>query len=273
MSVFSESLTSRRGRGSRDGSPAPTQSFRHSTDEGLYMSRTFFILGAICFIAFGCASPPYKELEAARRAMSKAYASGARELSPRKYQTAVEVLENGEELVTRGQYGLAKETLPYAEALAQQAIHAAREEQIRRDAEEIIKNEKLELLKKQLQKEAERNKPQTKPTPQIITRPTPKKIKSPPPPPPVTEYMVGNGETLWSISARKQVYLDPFLWPLIYRANRDQIKDPKQIYPGQELNIPRNLKQADLNEARATAKKSEIFPLNLLMKASTDNEH
>lgn len=237
------------------------------------MSRTFFILSAVCILVSGCTSLPQVELEAARKAVSKAYASGAKELSPGKYQTAVEVLKNGEELVTRGQYRLAKETLPYAESLAQQAIHAAREEQSRRETEDIIRKEKLDLLKKQLEIEG-KDKPQPPPPP-IVIRPAPPKPKPqpppPPPPPPPTHYMVGNGETLWSIAAQKLIYQDAFLWPLIYRANRDQIKDPRQIYPGQELNIPRNIKEADLDEARATASKSEIFPLELLMKATRAN--
>jgi nucleoid-associated protein YgaU len=239
------------------------------------MHKTFIILIALSVLSYGCASPPRKELTAARSAITKAYTSGAPELAPGKYQTALEVLANGEELVTRGQYGLARETLPYAEALAQQAIHAAREEQLRRDIEDIRTKEKLEQLKKQLKKE-EKTKP--KPPPKTVIKPTPTKPQSPlppplPTPPPVTSYTVGNGETLWFIAAQKRVYHDAFLWPLIYRANRDQIKDPRQIYPGQNLNIPRNLSEEETKEARATARKSNIFPIDLLIKASTDNEH
>ncbi|MEJ2199736.1 MAG: LysM peptidoglycan-binding domain-containing protein [Desulfuromonadaceae bacterium] len=235
------------------------------------MSRTFFILISVCFIICACAPPPRQELEAARLAISKARASGAPELAPGKFQTALEVMENGEVLFARGQYHLAQETLPYAEALAQQAIHAAREEQARRDAEAALKKEKLEQLKQQLKAEYRRPR---EPKPTVIAKPTPSQPRQqtpPPSPPPVTRYTVGNGETLWSISAQKTIYQDAFLWPLIYRANRDQIKDPKQIYPGQELNIPRNLKESDLMEARATAHKSDLFPLDLLMKASSED--
>ena len=31
---------------------------------------------------------------------------------------------------------------------------------------------------------------------------------------------------------------DPALWPVLYRANRDRIKDPERIYPGQRISIP-----------------------------------
>ncbi|MCD4828073.1 MAG: LysM peptidoglycan-binding domain-containing protein [Candidatus Cloacimonetes bacterium] len=37
------------------------------------------------------------------------------------------------------------------------------------------------------------------------------------------------------------IYNDPTRWGVIYRANRDQIKDPNLIYPDQVLKIPRGL--------------------------------
>ena len=52
------------------------------------------------------------------------------------------------------------------------------------------------------------------------------------------EHVVEAGESLASISAQSDVYDDPLLWPLIYKFNRDQIKDPAMIYPGQRLQIP-----------------------------------
>jgi nucleoid-associated protein YgaU len=47
---------------------------------------------------------------------------------------------------------------------------------------------------------------------------------------------VRSGESLWMIAA--DTLGDPFLWPAIYRANRDQIKNPSLVYPGQKLAIP-----------------------------------
>jgi nucleoid-associated protein YgaU len=44
------------------------------------------------------------------------------------------------------------------------------------------------------------------------------------------------GETLWTIA--ETTIGDPTLWPALYRANRDQIKDPARVYPGQKLTIP-----------------------------------
>ena len=53
---------------------------------------------------------------------------------------------------------------------------------------------------------------------------------------PVAEHVVQPGETLSQIAARFAG--NPGLWPLLYRANRDQIKDPARLYPGQALRIP-----------------------------------
>ena len=51
---------------------------------------------------------------------------------------------------------------------------------------------------------------------------------------PVT-YVIKEGDTLWDISGAH--YRDPFLWPLIWKANPN-ITDPDLIYPGVSLIIP-----------------------------------
>ena len=55
----------------------------------------------------------------------------------------------------------------------------------------------------------------------------------------IDTYVVKKGDCLWSIAKKKNVYNDPFLWPVIYEANKDIIKNPGLLYPGQKLNIPR----------------------------------
>jgi len=50
------------------------------------------------------------------------------------------------------------------------------------------------------------------------------------------EYTVVKGDCLWFIAERQ--YGDPFLWPIIYEANRDKIQNPHWIYPGQVFVIP-----------------------------------
>ena len=56
---------------------------------------------------------------------------------------------------------------------------------------------------------------------------------------PVTEHEVVKGECLWFIAGYDHIYGNPFKWPDIYEANKDQIKNPDLIYPEQVFQIPR----------------------------------
>jgi nucleoid-associated protein YgaU len=49
-------------------------------------------------------------------------------------------------------------------------------------------------------------------------------------------YVVVSGDSLSKIAKRE--YGDAQKWPQIYEANRDIIKDPDLIYPGQILRLP-----------------------------------
>jgi nucleoid-associated protein YgaU len=55
-----------------------------------------------------------------------------------------------------------------------------------------------------------------------------------------TTWKVFKGEFLWKIASYPEVYGDGSKWPTIYRENKDQIKDPNLIHPGQMLRIPRD---------------------------------
>lgn len=76
------------------------------------------------------------------------------------------------------------------------------------------------------------------------------KVEAPKPPPQALSYTVRRGETLPQIAARTEIYNDSSLWPLIYRANRDQIRDPKQLWPGQVLKIPRHFSRDEALKAK-----------------------
>jgi hypothetical protein len=56
--------------------------------------------------------------------------------------------------------------------------------------------------------------------------------------PDVISYKVVRGDHLWGIAKKKEHYGNGFAWPIIYKANRDQIKDPDLIYPDQVFKIP-----------------------------------
>lgn len=51
-------------------------------------------------------------------------------------------------------------------------------------------------------------------------------------------YTVVKGDCLWNIAKKKEYYGNGFAWPVIYKANRDQIKNPDLIYPKQVFKIP-----------------------------------
>ena len=51
-------------------------------------------------------------------------------------------------------------------------------------------------------------------------------------------YTVVRGDCLWNIAKKKEHYGNGFAWPIIYKANRDQIKNPDLIYPKQVFKIP-----------------------------------
>jgi nucleoid-associated protein YgaU len=52
------------------------------------------------------------------------------------------------------------------------------------------------------------------------------------------EYIVKKRDTLWAISAKKEILDNPFLWTKIWRRNSKIIENPDLIYPGQKLIIP-----------------------------------
>jgi nucleoid-associated protein YgaU len=70
-------------------------------------------------------------------------------------------------------------------------------------------------------------------------------------------YTVGtwarNRDCLWNISKKKDIYANPWLWPKIWQGNRDQIKDPDVIHPGQKLKIPKGTELTA--EEKSAAKK------------------
>lgn len=67
-------------------------------------------------------------------------------------------------------------------------------------------------------------------------------------------YFVEKHDCLWTIASQPRVYGDAFEWPLIYKANRDQIKDPDLIYPRQNLLVEKGFGLEERNRAEQMAK-------------------
>ncbi len=73
----------------------------------------------------------------------------------------------------------------------------------------------------------------------------------------VKTYTVGtwarNRDCLWNISKKPDIYNNAWMWPKIWQGNRDQIKDPDVIHPGQKLQIPQG-KELTADEKSAARK-------------------
>lgn len=62
-------------------------------------------------------------------------------------------------------------------------------------------------------------------------------------------YTVVNGDSLWRISGRSEVYGNPYQWPLIYKANTGKIDDADLIYPDQRFSIVEHPMHGDVDAA------------------------
>jgi len=168
---------------------------------------------------------------------------------PDEYHNLMETFEHGEAIihVTRDQkeadylfsFVLQKGMILKTAILKEERRKAA--EKLKLDAEEAAR--KAEEILLQQAREAEERLHQQE-TIQIEEEKREQKkslnlqdnLRRPQPP---LSYTVRRGETLPQIAARAEIYNDSTLWPLIYRANRDQVRDPKRLWPGQVLSIPR----------------------------------
>ncbi len=247
-------------------------------------------LVSVVFLVSGCCSPPREEISQVKAILLEAQKMGAKELAKDKFQSAQDLLAQAEaEAKAKAECRKSWKTVLLAKQKAEEAKKeaAAHQSQYKAEAEkymakarklieegrksgdakyavdlfEVADNtlkaaekayadgnyrdalgygkEAYKLAKRavviasHLRMEAERDRGT-----------------------PVMErvHVVKRGECLWKISGYKQVYHNPFMWPLIYKANQDQIKDPDLIYPRQKFVIPRDYTEKDRNAAIHQAK-------------------
>jgi hypothetical protein len=78
-------------------------------------------------------------------------------------------------------------------------------------------------------------------------------LPTPEPTPKRNSYIVKTGDSLWSIAGESTVQGDSFRWPLLFKANRDQIIDPDLIEPAQDLTWKDNYTTDEVNDAKQKA--------------------
>jgi hypothetical protein len=71
------------------------------------------------------------------------------------------------------------------------------------------------------------------------------------------KYNPRDRDCLWKIALN--TYRDARLWPLIYAANKDKIRDPDLIFPGQKFIIPAVPKRGEsIREEKSPDAKTDI---------------
>jgi len=206
------------------------------------MSLRYFAVVLTLLVLAGCATPPREELYSARRTVSLAQAMGGESVSPEYFTLARERLLEAEGLMESGDYDRALQVLQLSEYYAGQVI--------------ILVYERDDEHAEPTGPDAAEAVPDDEVAPSALATEREKVVR-----PPKTSHVVRPGESLWTIAAQRLVYGDALQWPLIYKANRDQIKDPRQIYPKQELTIPRDVTAEEIEAAREMARSSEVFPI------------
>jgi hypothetical protein len=238
-------------------------------------ARLFLIFITVVLLSvMGCSQPAPLWNSRAKQVFDAVKAEGAPQLLPQEFSNLYSVYTNAESLLkdeeiekadslfqlafTKGELlrdNLVREKLRLAEAerlrraeeeqlqLKLQTLAREEEERRRREAEaalaDIARKAKLEA-EAQARLQAEKQKAARE-----------KSLSS--------MHTVKRGETLPQIAALQDIYSDSLLWPLIYRANRDQIRDPRQLWPGQVLRIPRNASREDIQEARRYAQEKRLY--------------
>jgi len=213
----------------------------------------------IAVLLSSCAKPPHAELDAAEYMVGRAFAMQAMEFAPTEYQAAKTALTDARKSMQKTDYGDALDSLEFSLKHARRAVVLTEEAKAKRAEEESLR-----AIEEEQARQVALAKAEAKKTAQQSQKASPPPKPAPKPQPKVelaSSYNVGEGETLWTISAHPEVYHDGLLWPLLYQANRDQIKDPRQIFPGQVLSIRRDMTQEELEDARQKARESDIFPV------------
>ncbi len=230
------------------------------------------LLGLIVVLLVGCGSAPTQEMSDARQAIAAAKAAGAGDYSPATMGSAEGLLAEAESLLEGWSYDEARDKAVAAkkEAIAARnmavAINNAKDALKRasalgfawRDTGKMIKKAEAAAKKgdeRAAVKIAGAATAQSEAAIAQAKREADRYLEGVPSLPGRGDaYAVNKGDNLWRISGKSDIYGNAFQWPMIYKANADQIKDPDLIFPGQSLSISRAFSAVDVDAAISHAR-------------------
>ncbi|VAW61151.1 hypothetical protein MNBD_GAMMA08-3146 [hydrothermal vent metagenome] len=197
-----------------------------------HLFKPFFIVMLVLGLVAGCASTPDSEAGATREAAEQAIAD-AKSTNAQAKKMKVEWRDTGK-IIKKAEKALDAEDYEKTIKLANKAQRQAEM------AMEQLKSEKARLTDLGLlSASASEDSGDSNQGGAMVG---------------ADSYEVEGGDNLWSISGKDSIYANPYQWPLIYKANRSQIKDADLIYPGQVFDIDRSASSADIDAAVDHAK-------------------
>lgn len=225
------------------------------------MSRKFAFVVALVLLVAACAPAVPRWRQEARLVFDRVRLNGADRVFPTEYKSLEDAMLKGEEFARAGETSDAERyyllvmnrgNLLEKEFVAEQKrrADAAR---LRAEAEKQERERQAALLAEQLRQAKARAEAVAAAEAAEAARKKADKARQQREKSLAAHHTVKRGESLPQIASQQDVYNEANLWPLIYRANRDQISDPRHIWPGQVLRIPRNVTREDVQEARRYA--------------------
>lgn len=190
------------------------------------LAKPLFIIMLVLGLAVGCASTPetVADQATAEQAIADAKASNAEaEKTGAQWRDTDSMIKDAEAAMADGDYARAIELANQAQRQADNAIEQAQAEEARLRSEGTLSEASDDMSSGYGSGSA-------------------------------SQYEVMGGDNLWNISGKDEVYSNPYQWPLIYKANRNQIKDADLIYPGQVFDINRDASSYDIDAAITHAK-------------------
>ena len=230
------------------------------------MSGKFAFIVALVLVVAACTPVVPRWRQEARLVYDRVRLDGVDRVFPSEYRTLEDSMMKGEELADSGKTGDAERhyllVLDMGKLLEkefaaeqQRRADAAR---LRADAEKRERERTAAQLAEQIRLAKVREAAEAALEAAEVARKKAEKARQQREKPLPAFHTVKRGESLPQIASRQDVYNDANLWPLIYRANRDQISDTRHIWPGQVLRIPRNVSRDDMQEARRYAQSKPL---------------